>query len=270
VPAAKIVKPDVKHEVNAAGPQANQLTSRRGGEAPADPVAAGGPARRRVPGWLLTLASTGLTIGYGVVFEKMPFGPPLVMLGLGGMTLALSGMALWRVIDPLTRADLGARDPRAPQRLRELEREKQLVLKAIKEIELDHQMRKIADADYRDMIARYRTRAMRLISEIEAGDNFRELIERELKDRLALELAAAATAAAAPEGLAEATGASQAPAPPSAPPSALAVAVPAVAAAPGVVAPSTVAVTPECTSCGTLNDDDARFCKKCGGKLAIG
>ena len=109
------------------------------------------------------------------------------MVGLGGMTLALSGLALWRVIDPLTRPEATlAREAQGRGRARELEREKQLVLKAIKEIELDYQMRKIADADYREMIERYRTRAMRLISEIDAGDNFRELIERELKDRLAV------------------------------------------------------------------------------------
>ena len=110
------------------------------------------------------------------------------MVGLGGMTLALSGLALWRVIDPLTRPEgTLAREAQGRGRARELEREKQLVLKAIKEIELDYQMRKIADGDYREMIERYRTRAMRLISEIDAGDNFRELIERELKDRLAVD-----------------------------------------------------------------------------------
>jgi len=38
--------------------------------------------------------------GFGVGIEKMMFGPPLVMLALGGMTLALCGIALWRVIDP--------------------------------------------------------------------------------------------------------------------------------------------------------------------------
>ena len=116
-----------------------------------------------------------------------------------------------------------------------LEREKQLVLKAIKEIELDHQMRKIADADYREMIERYRTRAMRLISEIEVGDNFRELIERELKDRLAM---APAAVVAAPDAAA---------------PVAPAAAVPAASA---------------CAACGTVNDPDAQFCKKCGVKLA--
>ena len=116
----------------------------------------------------------------------MFLGPPLIMVGLGGMTLALWGGALAR--------DRSADAPRgrrwrggARAAARGLEREKQLVLKAIKEIELDYQMRKIAEGDYREMIERYRTRAMRLISEIDAGDNFRELIERELKDRLAVE-----------------------------------------------------------------------------------
>ena len=79
------------------------------------------------------------------------------------------------MIDPLTRrATLAARPTRPRGRgSRELEREKQLVLKAIKEIELDYQMRKIAERDYREMVERYRTRAMRLISEIDAGDDFR-------------------------------------------------------------------------------------------------
>ena len=196
-------------------------------------------ARRRVPGWAVTLASTALAVGYGAGLEKLRFGPPLVMLALGGMTLALCGLTLWRMIDSLTRTSnelAGTRESNAPGRLRELEREKQLVLKAIKEIELDHQMRKIADADYREMIDRYRTRAMRLISEIEVGDNFRELIERELKDRLAIAPADAG-----------------APADASASASAGGAAVPAASA---------------CPACGTVNDPDAQFCKKCGVKLA--
>jgi hypothetical protein len=211
------------------------------------------PKRRRVPGWAIALAGTALAAAYGVVLEKMGFGPPLVMLALGGLTLALCGLALWRVIDPLTRPDAVslAREARGRGRARELEREKQAVLKAIKEIELDHQMRKIADVDYREMIDRYRTRAMRLISEIEAGDNFRELIERELKDRLALPAAAAPTAAAA--ALDDTTTAT-------------------TVTAPGTAAPASATATPSihpgCTACGTVNDPDAQFCKKCGVNLA--
>src|SRR5450432_4943092 len=98
-------------------------------------------------------------------------------------------------------------------------------------------MRKIAEPDYKDMVERYRARALRLIGELEAGDNFRPLIERELRDRLALaETAASATAAQA--GQADLAGqAGQAD------------------------------LAGLCKSCGTQNDDDAQFCKKCGGKL---
>ena len=157
------------------------------------------------------------------------------MLALGGMTLALAGAALMRVIDPLTGGGgaSAAAAPRVARRPRELEREKQLVLKAIKEIELDYQMRKIADRDYREMVERYRARAMRLISEIEAGDDYRALIERELALRLKLDPIKPDATAAAPNQ----TGSSGA--------------------------------GPACASCQTLNDADARFCKKCGERLLL-
>jgi zinc-ribbon domain len=193
------------------------------------------PARRRVPALVLGLGGAAIAIAYGLVGMKMRYGPPLVMIGLGGLTLVLAGIALWRVIDPLSRADLPMPTaPRAPQRLRELEREKQLVLKAIKEIEFDYQMRKIAEPHYKEMIERYRGRAMRLIGELEAGDNFRPLIERELKDRLA-------ALEAAPE------------------------APPATATATAHAAATTE--VGRCPACGTRNDEDAQFCKKCGGKV---
>jgi len=220
----------------AKGPRAD-LAREEGEAAPAAP-----PRRARV--WIVALVGAALGIGYGVGLERMFLGPPLIMVGLGGMTLALSGLALWRVIDPLTRPEATlAREAQGRGRARELEREKQLVLKAIKEIELDYQMRKIADGDYRELIDRYRTRAMRLIGEIDAGDNFRELIERELKDRLAVDKKSAPAVVAV---------AKEAPAP------AVAPAAPANGAA----------ERNACSGCGTTNDEDAQFCKKCGLKLA--
>ena len=129
----------------------------RGGAGPAVRRAGGRPARRRRPGddrrW-------------------------------AGWPLALCGLALFRVVDPLLRpaaAAARAEANRQSVRLRELEREKQLVLKAIREIEHDFQMRKISESDYKEMTHRYRARAMRLIQEIDAGDDFRSLIEQELK-----------------------------------------------------------------------------------------
>jgi hypothetical protein len=214
--------------------------------AAAGDVAATAPraARRRVPGWILAVVCAGLAIAYGVGVEHMRVGPPLVMLGLGGMTLALAGMALWRVIDPLMRADppVGAMPAQAPQRIRELEREKQIVLKAIKEIEFDYQMRKIAEVDYKDMIGRYRARAMRLISELEAGDSYRQLIERELKDRL-YALAEAGTQPPQAEKKDTTAGAK--------------------AAAGAAPDPRST-----CAVCNTVNDSDAHFCKLCGVRLA--
>ena len=207
--------------------------------------------RRRVPVWVIALLGLAVGGGYGVVLEGVKFGPPLVMLALGGMTLSLCGVALWRVIDPLTRPEVAlGLDPRGRGRARELEREKQAVLKAIKEIELDHQMRKIADGDYREMIERYRGRAMRLIGEIEAGDNFRALIERELKDRLAVEAATGVTASAGGEVVAaDAADAAEA-----------------VATQAGPLAEAATRAN-ACQACGVINDSDAQFCKKCGVKL---
>ncbi len=223
---------------------------------PGEPSATGAPALgspsgraagRPVSLWVLAVGGALAAGLYAALFEKMRFGPPLVMLALGGMTLALAGAALWRMIDPLSRAASDLATVRGGRRPRELEREKQLVLKAIKEIELDYQMRKIAERDYREMIERYRARAIRLMGEIEAGDDYRTLIERELAIRL--KLGSPAAGAASTKGLAKEEVAAE-------------------ANAPVTASPVTDAARPVCEGCGATNDDDAKFCKKCGAKLA--
>jgi hypothetical protein len=196
-----------------------------------DPAASAGTTERpprRVPALLVGLGGALVALGYGLAVEKMRLGPPLVMVALGGMTLAFTARALLRVLDPLTRVDANLRTTteQEPRRARELEREKQLVLKAIKEVELDYQMKKVAEADYKDMVERYRTRALRLMREIEAGDDFRALIERELKMRLDLPTVESPKPAAG-EPVAHRA----------------------------------------CPDCQTANDADAQFCKKCGNKL---
>jgi rRNA maturation endonuclease Nob1 len=209
-----------KTATSAAKEQRADPAREDGGAAPAAPP-------RRARAWIVALTGAVLGLAFGVGVERMFLGPPLIMVGLGGMTLALSGLALWRMIDPLTRPEATlAREAQGRGRARELEREKQLVLKAIKEIELDYQMRKIAERDYREMIERYRARAIRLIGDIEAGDDFTALIERELQIRLS---AAPATASPA--------------------------------------APAAHDARRTCAGCTTVNDQDAEFCKKCGEKL---
>jgi len=190
-----------------------------------------------------------LAAAYGHFVLGMRVGPPLVMTGLGGLTLVLSAYALWRVVDPLTRDEVRvAADVRAPHRIRELEREKQAVLKAIKEIELDYQMRKIGETDYREMVERYRARALRVMGDLAAGDDYRALIERELKARVAAIRAAGAegTPAKVAPPLPDGSMRQDEPAP-----------VGAVNAVAGA-----------CPACATVNDIDARFCKRCGVALA--
>jgi len=174
-----------------------------GSAAPATDEAPRARARRRGRALWLGLGGAAVTVAYGVGVMHVREGAPLVMLALGGLTLVLSGIALWRVLDPLSRAGLDAAvgAPSSGGRRKELEREKRFVLKAIKEIELDYQMRKIGEADYKEMVERYRGRALRVMSELEAGDNFKPLIERELRDRLALAESKPAAAAAAATGL---------------------------------------------------------------------
>jgi zinc-ribbon domain len=199
------------------------------------------------PGLALALAGAAAGLVYGRLVLGMRLSPPLVMIGLGGLTLVLAALALWRVLEPLTETEdrRGPPEHRAPHRIRELEREKQVVLKAIKEIELDFQMKKIAEADYREMVERYRARALRLMGELAAGEDYRALIEHELKGRMAVIRASAAG------GVATASAA------PAAPP-------PAVAAASGATDSGQAGA---CSSCGTHNDADARFCKSCGTSL---
>lgn len=143
------------------------------------------------------MAVIGAAIGvlFGTLVGRLSFGSPLVMLAIGGATLAMAGIATWRVFHPLV--DLGVVErinaPTEPGRIRDLQREKVSVLKAIKEVEMDYQMRKISDADYEEMTRRYRTRALRIIGELEAGDDLRTLIEQELKARLAADKAGEAS-----------------------------------------------------------------------------
>lgn len=65
-----------------------------------------------------------------------------------------------------------------------LEREKTLVLRAIKELEFDRAMGKVSESDWHDMTGRLRARALRVIRQLDSGGAaYRELIERELAAR---------------------------------------------------------------------------------------
>jgi hypothetical protein len=110
------------------------------------------------------------------------------------------------------------------KRRKELEREKQSLLKALKELDFDHQMGKVSDKDFADIGALYRARAIRVMRQLDdAGRDYETMIAQEVGKRL------------------------QQPS--------------AVSHQPSDPEPD------KCGKCGTRNDNDAEFCKKCGGKL---
>ena len=215
------------------------------------------------------LAGALVSAAYARFAMGMRFSPPLVMMGLGGLTLVLAAYALWRVLDPLTRDDVRAvNEKRAPLRVRELEREKQTVLKAIKEIELDYQMKKIAEPDYREMVERYRARALRIMGDLAAGDDYRALIERELKGRLAVMRATAGDPVVAPASVGPTSGPAGLLSVSGESPSVASVAGASPSGPSGSVPDITEkVVTGVCAACGIVNDLDARFCKRCGVAL---
>ena len=66
-----------------------------------------------------------------------------------------------------------------------LEREKNLVLRSIKELEFDHAMGKVPKPTTKRWSARLRARAVRLLKQLDnTGSGYREIIERELAARL--------------------------------------------------------------------------------------
>ena len=116
-------------------------------------------------------------------------------------------------------------------RRKELEREKQSLLKALKELDFDHQMGKVSDKDFADIGSTYRARAIRVMRQLDdAGRDYEAMIEKEVAERAARE-----------------TGDRQ--------------------PATGNRQPTAAADPAKCGKCATKNDVDAEFCKKCGNKL---
>jgi hypothetical protein len=136
------------------------------------------------PWQLFTLAGLiGATVVVFVSTGQTPAG--IILLSLTIFTAAVVGVAAWRTLAPLIGRDepigaqvLGGRTRAA------LEREKTLVLRSIKELEFDHAMRKISDKDFAEMSTRLRSRATRLIRQLDAGSAYREEIEKEISKRV--------------------------------------------------------------------------------------
>jgi hypothetical protein len=177
-----------------------------------------------------------------VLMSRQSTPEHLILISL---TIAAAGAAaagFYRMLAPLALEDVSVLDERPSERARAaLEREKALVLRSIKELEFDRAMGKVAPKDFDEMAGRLRARAVMLMKQLdEGGSAYRELIERELKTRMKSGRARSGSADLQVSPIE--SGDPQA----------------------GLQANTTAATG---CICGTLNDPDAAFCKRCGAKL---
>jgi hypothetical protein len=151
----------------------------------------------------------------------------IIVLSMTVVSVSFVGLGAYRILAPLvstlpdTGMTIGGRTRTA------MEREKALVLRSLKELEFDFAMGKMAKADFDEMSARLRSRALGLMRQLDAGGGYREQIAKEVESRLG---------DASPVRLKPDTT---------------------------VV----VEATGLCGECNTQNDPDAKFCKNCGAKL---
>lgn len=165
-----------------------------------------------------------------VILSRQSTPEHLILISLTIGAAGAASAAFYRMLAPLAVRDVSVLSAPPTERARAaLQREKALVLRSIKELEFDHAMGKVSAKDFDEMSGRLRARALMLMKQVDEGDAaYRPLIERELRARLGER--PQARDGRQPSEAPLATGA--------------------------------------CAACGTSNDADAAFCKRCGARLA--
>ena len=127
----------------------------------------------------------GLGCATAVTFMSRSQGVTVViLLSIIVATTVLVGMAALRTIRPLV-TEHEDRSAVVGERTRAaLEQEKANTLRTIKELEFDRAMGKMSEDDYNEMAVRLRSRAGRLIKQLDAGSGYRTRIEQDLMKRL--------------------------------------------------------------------------------------
>lgn len=238
------------------------------------------------------LAVVGALVTFSVIFSGGRVTGPSLFLAAAVGAIAVVGRLLVEAARALVQTGEGAeeREARAAvgRRRKELEREYHNLKRALKELELDHSMGKVSEDDYTEIRARYRERAVRILRQLDQGQSYRAQIDADLRARRkARGLPERGTASPAPARKPAEAASKPEPKPepetrPEPEPAALpaaetaapalpAPAIPAPAISAPVISAPAPTVTPgpgPCASCGASNDEDARFCKKCGARLA--
>ena len=219
--------------------------------------AQGGPDAGLKPWHFFVLVSLAAST-VAVLMSRRSSPEHLILLSFTIGAAGVAAAAFYRMLAPLAVPDELLLSERPSERvLAALEREKALVLRSIKELEFDRAMGKVSPKDFDEMAGRLRARALMLMKQIDAGGSgYREMIERELQARLKRSPRTARASAPATSARSEDR--------------ALRVGTPGRAGSsdPAREARSQHPAVQACLSCGTTNDHDAAFCKRCGKALA--
>ena len=129
-----------------------------------------------------------VSTAFATVATVLMHGQPPERMVLAAAIVAAAGYAgyaLFRTLHPLVSEGAGEEATMIAGRTRAaLERDKMLSLRAIKDLEFDRAMGKVAENDFEVMRDRLRARALRLITQLDGATAYREMIERDLAARL--------------------------------------------------------------------------------------
>ncbi|HVL66043.1 MAG TPA: hypothetical protein VM364_02145 [Vicinamibacterales bacterium] len=195
--------------------------------------------------WHFFVLASILLATVSVMLARQSSPESLILISLTIAAAGFAAAAFYRMLAPLTQPFVLRMGEPVSERTRgALEREKMLVLRTIKELEFDRAMGKLSQKDFDEMAGRLRSRALSLMRQLDLeSGTYTSVIEQELAGRLesnagrlkpdAGRLKPASTAPDAGRGRLQ----------------------------------SAHAAARAC-ACGTGNDVDAVFCKKCGARLS--
>jgi len=126
--------------------------------------------------FFVLLSLLAATVAVLMARPSAPASLILISLTIGGA--GLTALAIYRTLAPLVgpKTDFD-RQPLSDRMRVDLEREKALTLRSIKELEFDRAMGKVSAQDFEDMAARLRSRALGIMRQLDDGSHaYRALI----------------------------------------------------------------------------------------------
>lgn len=188
--------------------------------------------------WHFFVLGSILLATVAVILARQASPAHLILISFTIAAAGAAAGAFYRMLVPLTApVVLRTGEPVSERTRAALEREKLLVLRTIKELEFDRSMGKLSQKDFDEMSGRLRTRALSLMKQLDLETTgYRAAIEQELAQRVQ-------KGSEGSEGSEGSKGSER---------------------SDGSGGSRTVC------ACGTLNDVDAVFCKKCGSRLQAG